>query len=210
MAEKITEQDLDKIRQWFGVDLDSLTEESFAASQKAARKKFHPDNFAHLGDDGVMEMAKERFQELEKLAAKIRQHFEAKAAPAEKDPYLYASDGMSIDIMTQDKTLKFQLFSSAMIYEGDKVNIPGTAAKLISRDDYLPRISTGFRDNIKVHLAFGPQDDLRAVVFWLFQHINGRTSTFVIEGKVVPIQPEAILHAIRKEARKELGPGQAD
>lgn len=204
---RLTEQDLDNIQKWLGTALDKLTSESFAAALKAARKKFHPDNFAHLEDDGVTEMAKERFQALEKLAVKVKQHLETvdQSNDQELVSARYASDGMAIDIMTSDKTLKFQLFSSAMIYEGDKVKIPGTAAKFISRDDYLPRISTGFRDNIKVFLAFGPDDPLQVVVEWLFRQINGRTSSFVIEGKVVPVEPLAILNAIQKEARLELG-----
>lgn len=204
---RLTEQDLDKIQKWLGTDLDKLTDESFTAALKTARKKFHPDNFAHLEDDGVTDMAKERFQELEKLAAKVKQHLETvgQSNSEETETARYASDGIAIDIMTSDKTLKFQLFSSAMIYEGDKVKIPGTSARFISRDDYLPRISTGFRDNIKVFLAFGPDDPLQVVVEWLFRQINGRTSSFVIEGKVVPVEPLAILNAVRKEARLELG-----
>lgn len=207
MAQRLTEQDLDHIQKWLGTPLDNLTSESFAAALKAARKKFHPDNFAHLEDDSVTEMANDRFKALEELAAKVKQHLETVGQASDQEPASarYASDGMAIDIMTSDKTLKFQLFSSAMIYEGDKVNIPGTAAKVISRDDYLPRISTGFRDNIKVFLAFGPDDPLQVVVEWLFRHINGRTSSFVIEGKVVPVEPLAILNAVRKEARLELG-----
>lgn len=209
MSQRITEQDLDKIRQWFGSDLESLTEETFASIQKAARKKFHPDNFAHLGDDAVMEMAKERFQELEKLGAKVKQFVASKAqTPDPEEQARYTSDGMAIDIMTQDKTLKFVLFGSAVIYEGDVVKIPGTTAKLVALDDYLPRIAMGFRDNIKVHLTFGPDDNLQEVVHWLFRHINGRISSFVIEGKIVAVEPLEILRAIRKEARKELGPSQ--
>ena len=206
MADTLTTQDLDKIRQWLGSDLSQLTEAGFGEALKAARKKFHPDNFAHLNDDSVTEMAKERFQELEKLAAKVRQHFQAMAGETTEE-VRYASDGMALDIMTQDNTLKFQLFSSALIYENDQVRIPGTGARLVSRDNYLPRVSTGFRDNIKVFLAFGPTDSLDIVVQWLFRHISGRTSSFVIEGKLVPVEPAAILAAIRKEARKELGSG---
>ncbi len=207
MPSRLTQQDLDKIRKWLGTNLDKLSEESFAAALKAARKKFHPDNFAHLDDEGITDMAKERFQELEELAAKVKQHLE-KVGDQESEsthPQRYVSEGMAIDIMTSDKTLKFQLFNSAMIYEGDKINIPGTAAHIISRDDYLPRISTGFRDNIKLFLAFGPDDPLQVVVEWLFRHINGRTSSFVIEGMVVPMEPLAILRAVQKEARLELG-----
>lgn len=211
MTDRLTTQDLDKIRKWLGSDLEQLTEESFAVALKATRKKFHPDNFAHLEDDSVMEMAKDRFQELETLADKVKKHLARNGSSPEGGEsdsdtgHRYASDGMAIEIMTSDKTLKFQLFNSTMIYEGDKIGIKGTRAKLISRDDYLPRISTGFRDNIKLFLAFGPEDPLQVVVEWLFRHINGRTSNFVIEGKVVPVEPLAILRAIQKEARLELG-----
>jgi len=109
--------------------------------------------------------------------------------------------------MTRHKELKFQLFGSALIFAGDQRKLPGTGARLIALEDYSPRLTSGFRDNIKVHLAFGPDSPLEAVVDWLFAHISGRTSTFVIEGKVVPVAPGPILAAIRRESRLELGSG---
>lgn len=207
MSDRLTAQDLEHVEKWFGARLEDIDAERFATLHKAARKKFHPDNFAHLDDETVLEMAKDRFQALEKLASKVLQHFEREAAPIQAAAERYTSDGMALDIMTSDKTLKFQLFRSTTIYEGDKVSIPNTQAKLIARDDYLPRISTGFRDNIKLYLQFGPDDSMQDIVNWLFLHINGRSSNFVIEGKVVKIVPEEIYAAIRREARLELGPG---
>ncbi|GAB4411705.1 MAG: hypothetical protein OHK0039_17110 [Bacteroidia bacterium] len=201
MNERITDDDRSSIKKYFGVDLSEITPETFKDLQKAARKKYHPDNFSHFGDDTVLDMAKERFQHIERLAVKIEAYL-ARPEPAQptSEGVYYASEGMKIDIMTSDKTLKFQLFRNAIIYRGDTVSIPGTQARLVALDDYSPRIHSGFRDNIKVMLAFGAQDDLQRIVVWLFTHISGRSSSFVIEGKIVPIDPYAILQAMQRES----------
>lgn len=212
MSQRLSPEDLSLIRKFFGEDLDGLDLEAFRARLKAARKKYHPDNFTHLGDETILEMAKDRFQQIEALAGRVEAHFAAQvdrdAALAEAAPrVVYASDGLKIDIMTRDKALKYHLFGTSLIFRGDQRTLPGTGARLIALEDYSPRITSGFRDNIKVHLAFGPETPLEAVVEWLYQHISGRTSTFVIEGKVVPVAPGPILAAIRQESRRELGAG---
>lgn len=214
MSQSLHPDDLPLIRKFFGADLTDLDAADFRERLKAARKKYHPDNFTHLGDETVLEMAKDRFQQIEALAARVSAHFEAQdardAALAETGPRIvYASDGLKIDIMTRDKALKYQLFGTALIFRGDQRSLPGTGARLIALEDYSPRVTSGFRDNVKVHLAFGPDTPLEDVVAWLYAHISGRTSTFVIEGKVVPVAPGPILAAIRQESRRELGPGDA-
>ena len=207
--ERITETDRERILKYFGKDLKELKEEEFKSLQKDARKKYHPDKFAHFEDETVLEMAKERFQEIERLGEKVEAYLAGQASVAGKEDekgeeaYAYRSDGMRIDIMTQDANLKFVLFRSRYIERGDEVKIKGSRAKLIALEDYYNR-SAGFRENIKVHLAFGPDADLVKVTEWLFRHISGNTTSFVIEGKVVKVAPHEILNAIRKEAIKEL------
>ena len=111
---------------------------------------------------------------------------------------------MKIDIMTSDKTLKYQLFRTRIIYRGDKTIIPGTKAKIFALENYSGA-SSGFRENIKILMTFGEDDSITDIVHWLFRNISGRTSSFVIEGKVVKVDPYEMIQAIRKEARLELG-----
>lgn len=207
---RITDQDRDRIQKYFGKELAEITADNFKALRKEAQRKYHPDNFAHFDDETVLEMAKDRFQEIERLSQKLEAYLsgDASAAPVasdlEADPSVaYRSDGMDLEIMTSDADLKFRLFRSRLIERGDEVRIRGTKAKLIARADYDSR-SAGFRENIKLRLAFGPQQDLSDIVNWLFQHISGVTSNFVIEGKIVPVDPYAIRQAIRQESVKEL------
>jgi len=208
--ERITDKDRERILKYFGKDLTELKEEEFKTLQKEARRKYHPDQFAHFEDETVLEMAKERFQEIERLGKQVEAFLAGQASAAGTsgetegpEAYAYRSDGMRIDIMTRDANLKFMLFRSRYIERGDEVKIKGSGAKLVSLEDYYNR-SAGFRENIKVHLAFGPDADLVKVTEWLFRHISGNTTSFVIEGKVVKVAPHEILSAIRKEAIKEL------
>lgn len=213
MSNRMSPEEMKLVQKLFGTDLKDLDQESFKDLLKEARKKYHPDNFSKFEDEVVQEMAKERFQQIEVLAGKITEYLETKASIGEEemeaeapDPnIIYVSKGMKIDIMTRDKTLKYMLFGRRIIYRGDKVKIPGTKASLVALEDYSPRIEAGFRDNIKVLLVFGETPDVREIVHWLFRHINGRTSSFVIEGKLIKIDPYEILKAIRQESRLELG-----
>ena len=61
--------------------------------------------------------------------------------------------------MTGDAALKFKLFRSRLIDKGDEVKIRGTKAKLIALESYYNR-GAGFRETVKVMLAFGEQTDL--------------------------------------------------
>jgi hypothetical protein len=207
---RLTDQDRDRVQKYFGKELAEITADNFKALKKEAQHKYHPDKFAHLDDEVVLEMAKDRFQEIEQLSQKLEAYLsgEASAAPAATPPeeevgVSYRSDGMDLEIMTSDADLKFRLFRSRYIQRGDEVRIRGTQARLVSLADYGSR-SAGFRENIKLRLAFGPENNLSDIVAWLFRHISGVTSNFVIEGKIVPIEPYAILQAIRRESIREL------
>lgn len=207
---RITDQERARIQKYFGKELSEINADNFKGLKKEAQRKYHPDNFAHFDDETVLEMAKDRFQEIERLSQKLEAYLSgnASAAPVAEDPaadpnVAYRSEGMDLEIMTSDADLKFRLFRSRYIERGDEVRIRGTKAKLISLADYGSR-SAGFRENIKLRLAFGPQNDLSQIVEWLFRHISGVSSNFVIEGKIVPIEPYEILKAVRREAVKEL------
>lgn len=213
MNQRLTTEDLSLVKKYFGVDLKEISTDNFKDLKKAARKKYHPDNFTQFEDEVVLEMAKDRFQQVELLSGKIEDYLENQSEidlQTERqdtvDPTAkFASEGMKIDIMTSDKSLKYLLFRSRIIYRGDKALIPNTGAKIFAMEDYSSRINAGFRENIKILLAFGEDDSIHEIVHWLFTHISGRTSSFVIEGKVVKIDPYEIRKAIQRESILELG-----
>ena len=217
MSERLTQDDLSNLKKFFNLELNDLTEEKLKEARKEARKKYHPDNFSKFDDAIVQEMARERFQQIEILSKKLeeylihRKDFEEKAGMLEDDQpsnALYATEGIRIDIMTSDNTLKYHLFSSRVIYKGDWTRIKGTNAKIYSISDHSSRAAMGFRETIKVLLTFEETDSVNDIVHWFFTHISGRTTSFVIEGRVVKIDPYEIRKAIQKHSILELGSGE--
>lgn len=213
MEGKITEEDKSLIIKYFGKPLKELDQEGFQQALKEAKKTYHPDKFSQYDDELILEMAKERFQQIQKLEIKVTNYLKIKEQMGEDaditeedgpDKGFY-TDGINIDIMTTDKHLKYRLFNSPIIDRGDRVVIKGTKARLIALEDYSPRVSAGFRDNIKVKLSFGVEDSIYEIANWIFKHISGKTSSFVIENELVNITPGEILNAIKQEAHLELG-----
>ncbi|MEZ4824736.1 MAG: J domain-containing protein [Bacteroidia bacterium] len=210
---RLTPEDLSNVKKYFGLDLETLSEESLKEAHKNARKKYHPDNFTKFEDETVIEMAKDRFQQIEILATRLEDYLKNRKQLDEWQKQegkpggkvQYATEGIRIDIMTSDKNLKYQLFRTRIIYKGDYAVIPGTQARLISLLDFSSVAATGFRESIKVLLAFGTEDSISDIVQWLFSRISGKTSSFVIEGKVVRIDPYEIRKAIEKNTILELG-----
>lgn len=212
---RLTPEDLSNAKKYFDLDLEKISEETLKEAHKNARKKYHPDNFTKFEDETVLEMAKERFQQIEVLASKLQDYLQNRKTLEDLQNQMqegktgsqvfYATEGIHIDIMTSDKNLKYQLFRTRIIYKGDYAIIPGTKARLISLLDFSSVAATGFRESVKVLLAFGTEDSISDIVQWLFSHISGRTSSFVIEGKVVRIDPYEIRKAIEKHTILELG-----
>ncbi|MEL6676326.1 MAG: hypothetical protein AAFR61_29230 [Bacteroidota bacterium] len=214
MKDRLTSADLARIQKLLKMSLQDITEEKLQDLKKSARKKYHPDNFASYDDAVVQELAKERFQEIEELTAKIDLFLQSgqQLSDLQDNPQfegyqeeaVYGTEGIQIEIMTREKTLKYQLFNRRVIYAGDSGIIPETNARLIALESHAGNVTMGFRDNIKTKLIFGPEDSVLQIVSWLFRRINGKTSSFVIEGKVVKVDPYEILKAIRKETLMEL------
>ncbi|MCI4667177.1 MAG: hypothetical protein MRZ79_03385 [Bacteroidia bacterium] len=213
MDGRISEEDKSLIIKYFGKALKELDSESFQEALKEAKKTYHPDKFSKYDDELILEMAKERFQQIQQLEVKVSNYLKVKenmgedtlVAEDDSPEKGYYTDGIMIDIMTTDKHLKYRLFNSPIIDRGDKAIIKGTNARLVALEDYSPRVSAGFRDNIKIKLIFGLEDSVYEIANWIFKHISGKTSSFVIENKLVKITPGEILNAIRGEARLELG-----
>ena len=218
MEERLNQEDLSDLKKYFNLELNDLTDAKFREALKEARKKYHPDNFSKFENEVVLEMAQETFKKIEVLSKKLedylqyRKSFDENPLIRPDDPRVqrgtYATEGIHIDIMTSDKRLKHQLFGSGFIYRGDSAAIRGTKAKIYSLSDHSSVANMGFRETVKVLLAFEETDSVYDIVNWLFTRISGRTTSFVIEGKVVRIDPYEILKAIQKHSLKELGSGE--
>ncbi len=203
----LSTEEQEAIRKFFGKPLEELDEQSFKETHRKLRSKYHPDNFEKFEDETVREMAQERFQQIERLAGKVRDHLkggklhtvtpEKKAAQSFER---FGFDDMKIEINTNDKDLKYHLFGSSyrwLVY-GDRYKIPDTGASIIIDEDHQGH-RIGFRESIRFYLTFGGRSaEVENIVDWLFGKIQNRASSLLIEGNLVPINREAMLSAIKK------------
>ncbi|MGB1121712.1 MAG: hypothetical protein ACPG3Z_06930, partial [Saprospiraceae bacterium] len=85
MASAFNNEEKKLIEKYFGVVLDDLTPEVFKKERKQLMAKYHPDKFQHFDDETVMEMATERFQQIQSLTEKIDQYFDGKVTLSLED-----------------------------------------------------------------------------------------------------------------------------
>jgi hypothetical protein len=208
----ITEQDRQNIEKYFGKPLSELTDDEFRLMHKQLRQKYHPDNFAQFDDETVLEMAKERFQAIEKLAEKIKFYLSnqgtgGEQVSSETERPQYAYDEMKIEIRTENKDLKFRLFGTSYrwLERGDKFKVPGTGAYLIIDDGHVGT-SIGFRETIRMYLTFGVGDSLDEIVNWLYLRIEGQASSLIIAGEVVQVDLQEMSRLIRRKSLLQIGP----
>lgn len=200
----ITPQEREEIRQYFGLPLEELTPEAFKQLLRQLRAKYHPDQFEKFEDDTIKEVMTEKFQIVERLAARIEQYFQGQASLqiTSKDDFAapkYGFDKMKIEVITSDKDLKYHLFGASYrwLKFGERFKIPGSKASIIIDEDHAGH-SIGFRETIRMYLTFGPSDDLGEIVQWLFERLEGRATSLIIEGKMIAIQFESMLNAIQR------------
>ncbi len=210
----ISTTEKEEIRKYFGKGLEEMDSEEFKQLHKTLRAKFHPDNFEKFEDDTVKEMATERFQAIERLAERMAAFYNGKtriiqAQAGDFGPGAqFAFEKMKIEVITSDKDLKYHLFGTAyrwLLY-GDKFKIPGTQAFIIIDEDHRGS-SIGYRETIRMYVTFGVNDATEDIVAWLYDRIQGRASSLIIHGEIVKIDPMSMLHAIKKTAILEIGPG---
>lgn len=203
----LSKEEQEAIRKYFGKPLEELDEQTFKETHRKLRGKYHPDNFEKFEDETVREMAQERFQQIEQLAEKVRDHLKGgklhTVTPEEKTARSFdrfGFDDMKIEINTHDKDLKYHLFGSSyrwLVY-GDRFKIPGTGASIIIDEDHQGH-RIGFRESIRLFLTFGgKRSEVENIVDWLLSKIQNRATSLLIEGSVVAINREAMLNAIEQ------------
>jgi len=212
MTESFTPAEREEVRKYFGKPLEELDAEEFKVIHRQLRTRYHPDNFEKFEDETVREMATERFQRIESLAAKIDRMLKGGSSLPSVDNFMHADarfafDKMKIEVVTSDKDLKYHLFGTAYrwLAWGDKFKVPGTQAHIIIDEDHRG-VRIGYRETIRMYLTFGPDDDLEAIIGWLYTKLNGRASSLLIEGTSIPVDRDLMTRHIKRTAFREIGP----
>lgn len=206
-----SEKDKAAIEKYFGVRLEELDLEQLKKIHRELRAKYHPDNFEKFEDETVREMATERFQLIEDLAAKIEVHLTGKSANtgftrADGEDFMnahavFAANKLKIEVITTDKDLKYHLFGASYrwLQFGDKFKIPNTQASIIMDEDHQGR-SIGYQESIRMYLTFDENESIEKVVEWLYPRIKAQAKSLLIAGNRIEIEPFNIFYAIRKQA----------
>ncbi|MEZ5039955.1 MAG: hypothetical protein R2828_08685 [Saprospiraceae bacterium] len=218
MAQHIEKHEKDLIQKYFGVPLEELRPETFKQRLKELRVKYHPDQFEKFEEATIQEMAKEQFQQIEALAAKIEPYLKGEMLNSSgsqtkmkrdfmSPEAVFASKKMKIEIKTSDKDLKYHLFGSfyRWLQYGDTFKIPNTGGTIIMDEDHRgSRI--GFEEVVRIYLTFGEGDVIEEMVGWLFGKIEGRANSLIIGEELVKNEYEEIVESMKKQSFLRIGP----
>lgn len=221
MAQHIEKHEKDLIQKYFGVPLEELRPETFKQKLKELRVKYHPDQFEKFEEATIQEMAKEQFQQIETLAAKITAYLKGETlnSPGSQTKMkrdfmspeaIFAFKKMKIEIKTSDKDLKYHLFGSfyRWLQYGDTFKIPNTGGTIIMDEDHRgSRI--GFEEVVRIYLTFGEGDVIEEIVNWLFGKIEGRANSLIIGEELVKNEYEEIVESMKKQSFLRIGPAAA-
>ncbi len=204
----ISIQDREDIRRLFGTDLERLDQQTFKQKKKELMAKYHPDKFEKFEDETVREMATERFQLIEKLAAKIEAFYQGKSVMSADQgkgrAYMhefaqFAAKKLKIEIITEDKDLKYHIFGSyyKWLAYGETFHIPETKASIIMDEEHQGH-RIGFRETIRMYLTFDEDQAIEDIVQWLYGKVLDRASHLIISKEKVAVDPEKMAMAIKK------------
>ena len=150
-------------------------------------------------------MAKDRFQRIEALAAKVLPLLSPGSGSEPSimvdDPAArFAFDRMKLEILTKDKDLKYHLFGTFLrwLEYGERFKIPNTPGAYLVGENRHSGTSIGYVETIKVYLTFGTNDPLDVIIDWLYNKIEGRADAMIVHGKRIPIE----LHRMRSEMQE--------
>ena len=218
MTTAFSNEERRQIEKYFGRRLEELTEPVFTRTLKALRTKYHPDNFAQFDDATIQEMATERFQDIETLGAKLKQHFAgtlpeatapAQTAPVYMNPAaVFKARKLKVEILTRDKDLKYHLFGRFLrwLSFGETFTIPGTGATLIM-DETHRGVRIGYTETIRLYLTFDESDAPEDIIDWLFPRIQDSATSLIINQETVPLRYDAVVAALRQHSFLRIGTG---
>ncbi|MBC8047796.1 MAG: hypothetical protein H7Y00_13445, partial [Fimbriimonadaceae bacterium] len=112
--ERLTNFEKESVLKYFGIGINELDIDTFKKIRNQLRMKYHPDKFEKLNDETALEMALEKFKEIDMLCERIEAFFNSTEnilqddQQIQKEDFLqrdarYAFKGMYIEIITSDK-----------------------------------------------------------------------------------------------------------
>ena len=200
------------IKKYFGKYPDALDPESLKSLLRQLRAKYHPDNFEKFEDETVREMATDRFQQIEALAAKLEDYHKGnRSSDFRHADAIFAIRKLKVEVLTADKDLKYHLFGTfyRWLVNGDSYKIPETKASIIIDENHRG-MRIGFQETIRMYLTFDEDDSIEVIVNWLFPRIQGRADSIMIKGERVDLDYQSIVDAIKQESFLRIaapGPG---
>jgi hypothetical protein len=213
MNNPLTSHEKELVQKYFGTTVEKLPTATFKQKLKELRVKYHPDLFQKFEDDTILEMAKERFQEIQTLAEKIEAFHKGGNIGTPVDTKtkmkrdfmspeaLFATKKMKIEIKTSDKDLKYHLFGSSYrwLQYGQNFRIPKTGGRIIMDEDHRgTRI--GFEEVVRIYLTFDEGEVVETIVEWLIGKIEGRANSLIIGKELVNNNYEAVVQSIKKQS----------
>jgi hypothetical protein len=211
-----TIQEKAEIRKLFGLPLEQLDLDVFRKAHRELRSKYHPDNFEHLENEAVKEMATEKFQAIELLANRVEAYlsgekptttsYDSNTEDFLRPDAVFAGKRLKIEVLTGDKDLKYHLFGTfyRWLQMGDTFKIPNTGGSIVIDEDYSGR-RIGFQETVRMYLTFGETASIEDMVNWLFGKIQGRADKLLVAGEIIEIDAEKIIRAIKKETILRIG-----
>ena len=216
MSTPVTIKEKDEIRKLFGLQIEQLDLDTFRKAHRELRSKYHTDNFEHLDNEAVKEMATEKFQAIESLAGRVEAYlsgdkpstttYDSNVEDFLRPDAVFVGKRLKIEILTSDKDLKYHLFGTfyRWLQMGDTFKIPNTGGSIVIDEDYSGR-RIGFQESVRMYLTFGEADSIEDIVKWLFGKIEGRADKLLIAGEIVEIQLEKIIRAVKRETLLRIG-----
>ena len=110
--------------------------------------------------------------------------------------------------MTSDKELKYHLFGTRyrFLEYGDEYTVPNTKASITIDASYRGS-GIGYNESIKMYLTFSENDSLEVVIKWLYDKIQQRANSVIVESIVCKIDYDDIIKAIQNKTMMRIGAG---
>lgn len=197
--------DLEWASEELRVPVEDLTIEDLRNGRAAIHRKYHPDRFGYLKDADLDKLLNEVYVDVKERLLRVeaellRTALELPEGHVAKGRTM-SIEALRIDLMTQDKELKYRLFRKRYLSldEGTRIPIPGTNAFLVATTNHNGR-DIGFSESIRMYLTYYPTDPLKDIVIWLYLGIAGHVTALYIDEQRVEVDPDAIYSAIAKRS----------
>ncbi|HEX2618417.1 MAG TPA: hypothetical protein VHL57_12800 [Flavobacteriales bacterium] len=200
-----TSPDLEWAADELRVPIEDLSITDLREGRAAIHRKYHPDRFGYLKDEALDKLLHDVYVDVQARLRRVEAEL-LRAGMELPDGHVakgrtISVEALRIEVVTQDKELKYRLFRTRYLSldEGRRIPIPGTGAFLVATSDSNGR-EIGFQESIRMFLTYHPTDPLKDIVIWLYLGIAGHVRSLWIDGERVEVDPEVMYSAIAKRS----------